>query len=89
MRSLRLNGVVRGKRPRTTAPNPADTWAAVLLNSDFTTPAPEQKWITHFTYACTYQSFAYVAFIMDCSPRGSSPGTRPSNGASSWSTRRE
>ncbi|MZE56301.1 IS3 family transposase, partial [Streptomyces sp. SID5770] len=44
MRSLGLAGVVRGKRPRTTIPNPADTKAADLLNRDFTAPAPDEKW---------------------------------------------
>ncbi|MCD9146177.1 IS3 family transposase [Streptomyces albireticuli] len=66
MRSLGLAGVVRGKRPRTTVPNPAGTRAADLLNRDFTAPAPDQKWITDFTYVRTYQSFTYVAFIVDC-----------------------
>ncbi|MFD9337539.1 DDE-type integrase/transposase/recombinase [Streptomyces sp. NPDC060028] len=66
MRSLGLAGVVRGKRPRTTVPNPADTRAPDLLDRDFTAPAPDQKWITDFTYVRTYQSFTYVAFIVDC-----------------------
>ncbi|MFE6848935.1 transposase [Streptomyces sp. NPDC057686] len=65
-RSLGLAGVVRGRRPRTTIPNPADTRAADLLHRDFTAPAPDQKWITDFTYVRTYQSFTYVAFIVDC-----------------------
>lgn len=66
MRSLGLAGVVRGKRPRTTIPNPADTRAPDLLDRDFTSPTPDQKWITDFTYVRTYQSFTYVAFIVDC-----------------------
>lgn len=66
MRSLGLAGVVRGKRPRTTVPNPADSRAADLLNRDFTAPAPDEKWITDFTYVRTYQSSTYVAFIVDC-----------------------
>ncbi|MFH8698795.1 IS3 family transposase [Streptomyces chartreusis] len=66
MRSLGLNGVVRGRRPRTTLPNPADKRPADLLNRDFTAPAPDHKWITDFTYVRTYQSFTYVAFIVDC-----------------------
>ncbi|MEV6565998.1 IS3 family transposase [Streptomyces kronopolitis] len=66
MRSLGLSGVVRGRRPRTTVPNRADKRAADLLNRDFTAPAPDHKWITDFTYVRTYQSFTYVAFIVDC-----------------------
>ncbi|GAA2951243.1 hypothetical protein GCM10010446_40580 [Streptomyces enissocaesilis] len=66
MRSLGLSGVVRGRRPRTTIPNPADARAADLLDRDFTAPAPDRKWITDFTYVRTYESFTYVAFIVDC-----------------------
>ncbi|MFE6946692.1 IS3 family transposase [Streptomyces chartreusis] len=66
MRSLGLNAVIRGRRPRTTVSNPADKRAADLLNRDFTAPAPDHKWITDFTYVRTYQSFTYVAFIVDC-----------------------
>ncbi|MFD9637889.1 DDE-type integrase/transposase/recombinase, partial [Streptomyces violascens] len=66
MRSLGLNGVVRGRRPRTTIPNPADARAADLLDRDFTAKAPNRKWITDFTYVRTHQSFIYVAFIVDC-----------------------
>ncbi len=69
MRSLGLNGVVRGRRPRTTVPNPADNRAADLLNRDFTAPAPDHKWITDFTNVRTYLSFTYVAFIVDCFSR--------------------
>lgn len=60
MRSLGLNGVVRGRRPRTTIPNAADQRAPDLLDCDFTAPAPSRKWITDFTYVRTYQSFTYV-----------------------------
>ncbi|MFB7867962.1 transposase [Streptomyces sp. NPDC056069] len=65
-RSLGLKGVVRGRRPRTTIPNPADPRAPDLLDRDFTAPAPNRKWITDFTYVRTYQSFICVAFIVDC-----------------------
>ncbi|MEU8942375.1 IS3 family transposase [Streptomyces goshikiensis] len=66
MRSLGLNGVVCGRRPRTTIPNPGDVRAPDLLDRDFTAPAPNQKWITDLTYVRTHQSFTYVAFIVDC-----------------------
>lgn len=66
MRSLGLNRVVRGRRPRTTVPNPANSRAPDLLDRDFTASAANRKWITDFTYVRTYQSFTYVAFIVDC-----------------------
>ncbi|KPH99350.1 hypothetical protein OV450_5288 [Actinobacteria bacterium OV450] len=40
MRSLGLNGVVRGRKPRTTIPNPADARAPDLLDRDFTARHP-------------------------------------------------
>ncbi|MFE5940494.1 transposase [Streptomyces sp. NPDC056470] len=66
MGSLGLNGVARGRKPRTTIPNAADQRAPDLLGRDFTAPAPNRKWITDFTAVRTYQSFTYVAFIIDC-----------------------
>ncbi len=65
MRSLGRNGLVRGRRPRTTIPNPGDARAPDLLDRDFTAPAPNRR-ITDFTCVRTYQSFTYVAFIVDC-----------------------
>ncbi|MEU0375261.1 DDE-type integrase/transposase/recombinase [Streptomyces sp. NPDC006283] len=47
-------------------PNPADLRAADPLDRDFTAPAPNRKWITDPTCVRTYQSFTYVAFIVDC-----------------------
>jgi transposase InsO family protein len=66
MRSLGLSGVTRGRRPRTTIPNPKDTRAPDLLNRNFTAPAPDHVWVADFTYVRTFQSFTYVAFVVDC-----------------------
>ncbi|WP_145981319.1 MULTISPECIES: IS3 family transposase [unclassified Pseudonocardia] len=66
MRSVGLAGVVRGKRPRTTIPDSTAQRAADLLDRNFTASAPDSKWVTDFTYVRTYQSFTYVAFIVDC-----------------------
>ncbi|MBW5250231.1 hypothetical protein JGS39_14715 [Streptomyces sp. P01-B04] len=66
MRSLDLYCVVRGRRLRTTIPNRADAWAPDLLDRDFTVPAPNRKRITDFPQVHTYQSFTYVAIIVDC-----------------------
>ncbi|MFE5541907.1 hypothetical protein ACFQ78_40215 [Streptomyces sp. NPDC056519] len=54
MRSPGLNGVVRGRRPTTTIPNPSDARAPGLLDRDSTAPAPNRKWITDFTCVRTY-----------------------------------
>jgi putative transposase len=66
MRSLGLTGVVRGKKPRTTIPDSTAARAADLLERNFTATAPDRKWVTDFTYVRTYESFTYVAFIVDC-----------------------
>ena len=65
MQELGLQGVVRGKKIKTTfsdplAPNPRD-----LVNRKFTADCPNQLWVADFTFVSTWQGFAYVAFIVD------------------------
>ncbi|UAJ81767.1 IS3 family transposase (plasmid) [Leifsonia sp. ZF2019] len=66
MRSLGLSGVVRGRAPRTTIPNPRDARPQDLLERNFTAPAPDRVWVTDFTYVRTHTTFTYVAFVVDC-----------------------
>jgi putative transposase len=65
MRELGLNGVVRGRRPRTTIPARDGLRAADKLNRDFATQAPNLAWVAHFTYVSTRTGWAYVAFVFD------------------------
>lgn len=65
MRSMSLQGVIRGKPIRTTfsdksAPNPLDR-----VNRQFQAPAPNRLWVSDFTYVSTWQGFVYVAFVSD------------------------
>ena len=65
MRDQGLQGVIRGKKVKTTfsdpaAPNPHD-----LVNRNFTADRPNQLWVADFTFVSTWQGFAYVAFIVD------------------------
>ena len=65
MRKQGLQGVVRGKKVKTTfpdlaAPNPQD-----LVNRQFRADRPNQLWVADFTFVSTWQGFAYVAFIID------------------------
>ncbi len=64
MRSLSLQGVVRGRRCRTTiadrAQRPAD-----LVNRHFKAQRPNQLWVADFTYVATWSGFVYVAFVID------------------------
>jgi transposase InsO family protein len=65
MRDLGMNGVRRGKRPRTTIPAKDGHRAGDLLDRDFTATAPNRVWVADFTYVRTWAGFTYVAFIVD------------------------
>jgi transposase InsO family protein len=65
MRTLGLVGVRRDKGTRTTIPAKDGIRAGDLLNRDFTATAPNQVWVTDFTYCRTWAGFVYVAFIVD------------------------
>lgn len=65
MRVQGLRGVVRGKRIRTTWPDPAAPRPRDLVNRQFTADRPNQLWVADFTFVSTWQGFAYVAFIID------------------------
>ena len=65
MRSMSLQGIIRGKPIRTTfsdkaAPSPLDR-----VNRQFKAPAPNRLWVSDFTYVATWQGFVYVAFVID------------------------
>lgn len=65
MRSMSLQGIIRGKPIRTTfsdktAPSPLDR-----VNCQFKAPAPNRLWVSDFTYVATWQGFVYVAFVID------------------------
>ena len=65
MRTLGLVGIRRDKGIRTTIPAKDGIRAGDLLNRDFTAKAPNQVWVTDFTYVKTWAGFVYVAFILD------------------------
>jgi putative transposase len=65
MDELDLEGIVRGKRKRTTfsvelSPRPAD-----LVERNFTAMAPNRLWVADLTYVSTWTGFVYVAFVTD------------------------
>ena len=65
MRQMDLQGVVRGKRTRTTIPDEAATRPADLVERDFTAVCPNQLWVADLTYVATWAGFVYVAFVID------------------------
>ena len=65
MRRLGLQGVVRGRRCRTTT---ADTSVALpgdLVERNFKAGRPDQLWVADFTYVATWSGFVYTAFVID------------------------
>ena len=65
MKDLSLEGVVRGKKPKTTIPDKALPCPLDKVNRQFHAPAPNVLWVSDFTYVATWQRFVYVAFVID------------------------
>lgn len=65
MRSLGLQGVIRGKPVRTTISNKAAPCPLDHVNRQFKAPAPNRLWVSDFTYVATWRGFVYVAFVID------------------------
>ena len=65
MRELKLRGVVRGKKARTTVPDPSAPCPRDKVNRAFHAPAPNRLWVSDFTYVSTWSGFVYVAFVID------------------------
>ena len=69
MRSMGLQGVVRGKPVRTTISDKAAPCPQDHVNRQFHAPAPNVLWLSDFTYVATWSGFVYVAFIIDAFAR--------------------
>jgi putative transposase len=69
MRQLGLAGARRGKRRRTTVPDPAAARPADLVGRRFSPPAPDRLWVADFTYVPTWSGMVYVAFVIDAYSR--------------------
>lgn len=65
MREMGLQGVVRGRTPRTTIPDKASPRPADLVERKFTADGPNRLWVADLTYVATWVGFVYVAFIID------------------------
>ena len=65
MRQMGLQGVVRGKKARTTISDEAAARPADLVERDFTAARPNQLWVADLTYVATWAGFVYVAFVID------------------------
>jgi len=65
MRALGLTGAVRGKKVRTTVPDPDGARAPDLVKRQFTAGAPNRLWVADFTYVSTWAGTVYTAFTID------------------------
>ena len=69
MRAAGIAGARRGKRVRTTKPDPAAARHPDLVGRDFTATAPNALWVTDLTFVPTWAGVAYVCFITDAFSR--------------------
>ena len=69
MKAQGLQGVVRGKRVRTTRADTAASCPRDHVNRQFHAPAPNRLWLSDFTYVSTWSGFVYVAFVIDAFAR--------------------
>ncbi len=69
MRALGIQGVRRGRRFRTTRPDPGAVRHPDLVDRQFNAAAPNQLWVTDLTQVATWAGKAYVTFIVDAFSR--------------------
>ena len=65
MRELGLEGVVRGRKAKTTVADDAAARPADLVNREFRASRPNELWVADLTYVATWRGFVYVAFVID------------------------
>ncbi len=65
MRAMGLQGVVRGRRCRTTISDEAADRPLDWVKRQFTATRPNQLWVADITYVTTWAGFVYVAFVVD------------------------
>jgi transposase InsO family protein len=65
MRVLGLQGVVRGRKCRTTIADDGAQRPLDRVNRQFQASRPNELWVADFTYVATWTGFVYVAFVID------------------------
>jgi len=65
MRALGLQGRKRRRSRVTTKANPAHPVAANLLDRNFNSDRPNQRWVTDISYVWTDEGWCYLAVILD------------------------
>ncbi len=69
MRAMGLQGVIRGRRMKTTISDKAAPCPLDRVNRQFRVPRPNVLWVSDFTFVATWAGFVYVAFVIDAYAR--------------------
>jgi putative transposase len=69
MKSMGIQGIIRGKPHRTTIPDKKALCPLDKVNRQFRVPVPNMLWVSDFTYVATWKGFVYVAFVIDAYAR--------------------
>ena len=69
MKTLGLQGVIRGKPVQTTISDRAASSPLDDLNRQFMAPRPNALWVSDFTCVSTWTGLVYVAFVIDTDAR--------------------
>ena len=70
MKTMGLQGVVRGRKVITTNPDAAQPCPDDKVNRAFVADMPNQLWVSDFTYVSSWQGMVYVAFVKHLCLRG-------------------
>ena len=65
MKTLGLQGLVRGGRQKTTRSDPDRPCPGDKVNRHFQALSPDRLWVADFTYVPCWTGTVYVAFIID------------------------
>jgi transposase InsO family protein len=69
MQAMGIQGVVRGRRLKTTIPAPAAERPLDRVQRNFQVSRPNALWVSDLTYVATWAGFVYVAFVIDAYAR--------------------
>jgi putative transposase len=69
MKRAGIEGLHRGRKRRTTRPDPASPRHPDLVERHFVADASNRLWVSDLTYVPTWSGFAYVCFITDAFSR--------------------
>lgn len=65
MKSIGIQGIIRGKPHRATIPDKTAPCPLDKVNRQFRMPAPNMLWVSDFSCVATWKGFVYVAFVID------------------------